>query len=114
MIGQPLGREALFRSISAWLAVDRCGSLRCGRSNVGREAGVKAVVYDRYGAPGVPRVEDVPMPSPAAGQVRVRIVVTSVSLSDWECLRGSAGCESRRAARSDRTSPAWWMMWAVE
>jgi NADPH:quinone reductase-like Zn-dependent oxidoreductase len=56
---------------------------------VGSEAGVKAVVYDRYGAPGVLRVEDVPMPSPAAGQVRVRIVATSVNLSDWECLRGS-------------------------
>lgn len=35
------------------------------------------------------RVEDVPMPSPAAGQVRVRIVATSLNLSDWECLRGS-------------------------
>ena len=67
----------------------RCGLLRCGRDHVGSEAGVKAVVYDRYGAPGVLRVEDVPMPSPAAGQVRVRIVATSVNLSDWECLRGS-------------------------
>lgn len=35
------------------------------------------------------RVEDVPVPSPARGQVRVRIVATSVNLSDWECLRGS-------------------------
>jgi NADPH:quinone reductase-like Zn-dependent oxidoreductase len=26
---------------------------------------------------------------PAGGQVRVRIVATSVNLSDWECLRGS-------------------------
>ncbi|TCC24363.1 NAD(P)-dependent alcohol dehydrogenase [Kribbella sindirgiensis] len=50
---------------------------------------MKAVVYDRYGGPGVLRVEDVPMPSPAAGQVRVRIVATSLNLSDWECLRGS-------------------------
>ncbi|MGW1343424.1 NAD(P)-dependent alcohol dehydrogenase [Kribbella sp. NPDC002412] len=50
---------------------------------------MKAVVYERYGGPEVLRVEDVPMPSPAAGQVRVRIVATSVNLSDWECLRGS-------------------------
>ncbi|TCC30842.1 NAD(P)-dependent alcohol dehydrogenase [Kribbella speibonae] len=50
---------------------------------------MKAVVYDRHGGPGVLRVEDVPMPSPAAGQVRVRIVATSLNLSDWECLRGS-------------------------
>jgi NADPH:quinone reductase-like Zn-dependent oxidoreductase len=50
---------------------------------------VKAVVYDRYGSPEVLRVEDVPIPSPAAGQVRVRVAATSVNLSDWECLRGS-------------------------
>ncbi|TCO20294.1 NADPH:quinone reductase-like Zn-dependent oxidoreductase [Kribbella steppae] len=50
---------------------------------------MKAVVYDRYGGPDLLRVENVPMPSPAAGQVRVRIVATSVNLSDWECLRGS-------------------------
>jgi NADPH:quinone reductase-like Zn-dependent oxidoreductase len=35
------------------------------------------------------RVEDVPVPSPAAGQVRVGVAATSVNLSDWECLRGS-------------------------
>jgi NADPH:quinone reductase-like Zn-dependent oxidoreductase len=50
---------------------------------------VKAVVYDRYGSPDVLRVEEVPMPSPAVGQVRVRVVATSVNLSDWECLHGS-------------------------
>jgi NADPH:quinone reductase-like Zn-dependent oxidoreductase len=50
---------------------------------------VKAVVYDRYGSPDVLHVEDVPLPRPAAGQVRVRVAATSVNLSDWECLRGS-------------------------
>lgn len=50
---------------------------------------MKAVVYDRYGSPDALRVEDVPVPSPAAGQVRVRVAATSVNLSDWECLRGS-------------------------
>jgi NADPH:quinone reductase-like Zn-dependent oxidoreductase len=52
-------------------------------------AGVKAVVYDRYGSPDLLRVEEVPVPSPAAGQVRVKIAATSVNLSDWECLLGS-------------------------
>ena len=56
---------------------------------MGRGAGVKAVVYDRYGSPDVLRVEEVPVPSPAVGQVRVKIAATSVNLSDWECLRGS-------------------------
>jgi len=50
---------------------------------------MKAVVYDRYGSPDMLRLEDVPMPSPAKGQVRVRISATSVNLSDWECLSGS-------------------------
>jgi NADPH:quinone reductase-like Zn-dependent oxidoreductase len=50
---------------------------------------MKAVVYDRYGPPDVLRIEDVPMPSPAAEQVRVKVAATSVNLSDWECLTGS-------------------------
>src|SRR3954453_2881264 len=50
---------------------------------------MRAVVYDRYGPPDVLRIEDLAIPSPAAGQVLVRIAATSVNLSDWECLRGS-------------------------
>jgi NADPH:quinone reductase-like Zn-dependent oxidoreductase len=50
---------------------------------------VKAVVYDRYGGADVLRVADVPIPSPAVGQVRVKVAATSVNLSDWESLRGS-------------------------
>ncbi len=50
---------------------------------------VKAVVYDRYGSPDVLRIENVPVPTPAAGQVRVKVAATSVNLSDWEALRGS-------------------------
>ncbi len=50
---------------------------------------MKAVVYDRYGSPDVLHVEDVPVPVPAASQVRVKVAATSVNLSDWECLRGS-------------------------
>jgi len=54
--------------------------------------GVKAVVCDRYGSPDALCVEDVPVPSPVAGQVRVKVAATSVNLSDWECLRGSPAC----------------------
>jgi NADPH:quinone reductase-like Zn-dependent oxidoreductase len=50
---------------------------------------MRAVVYDRYGPPDVLRIENLPMPSPAAGQVLVKIAATSVNLSDWETLRGS-------------------------
>lgn len=52
---------------------------------------MKAVTHDRYGGPEVLRVEDVPLPTPAKGQVRVRIRATSVNLSDWEGLTGSPG-----------------------
>ena len=50
---------------------------------------MRAVVYDRYGPPGVLRIEQLPRPSPTAGQVLVKIAATSVNLSDWETLRGS-------------------------
>jgi NADPH:quinone reductase-like Zn-dependent oxidoreductase len=50
---------------------------------------MKAVVYDTYGSPDVLRIDDVPVPAPGAGQVRIKVAATSVNLSDWECLRGS-------------------------
>ena len=50
---------------------------------------MRAAVYDRYGSPDVLRIEDVPTPSPGAGQVLLRVAATSINLSDWECLRGS-------------------------
>ncbi|WP_244928064.1 NAD(P)-dependent alcohol dehydrogenase [Nocardioides sp. W7] len=50
---------------------------------------MKAVVYDRYGGPEALRLEELPTPKPAAGQVLVRVAATSVNLSDWECLVGS-------------------------
>jgi len=67
----------------------RSALLLCRHDQWCRGTGVKAVVYDRYGSPNVLHVEDVPLPSPAAGQVRVKVAATSVNLSDWECLRGS-------------------------
>jgi NADPH:quinone reductase-like Zn-dependent oxidoreductase len=50
---------------------------------------MRAVVYDRYGPPDVLRLENVPQPSPGAGQVLVKVAATSINLSDWEALRGS-------------------------
>lgn len=50
---------------------------------------MKAVVHDRYGPPEVLRVEDVPTPAPATGQVLVRVAATSINLSDWETLLGT-------------------------
>jgi NADPH:quinone reductase-like Zn-dependent oxidoreductase len=50
---------------------------------------MRAVTYDRYGPPDVLRVDEIPVPSPAANQVLVEIAATSVNLSDWEVLRGT-------------------------
>src|SRR5690606_17477779 len=51
---------------------------------------VRAVVYDRYGPPEVLRLsDDEPVPSPGRGQVLVKVVATSINLSDWETLRGT-------------------------
>lgn len=52
---------------------------------------MKAVIYARYGGPEVLSLADVPKPSPAGGQVLVKVAATSINLSDWECLRGSPG-----------------------
>ncbi len=54
-----------------------------------REATVRAIVHDRYGPPEVLRAEDVPTPTPAAGQVLVKVAAVSINLSDWETLLGS-------------------------
>jgi len=50
---------------------------------------MRAVVYDRYGPPESLRVDDVATPSPTTNQVLVRVLATSVNLSDWESLRGA-------------------------
>ena len=49
---------------------------------------MRAVVYDEYGTPSNLRVERIPVPSPRAGEVLIRVVTTSINLSDWEGLRG--------------------------
>jgi len=61
----------------------------CRRAQSWGTTRVRAVVYDHCGPPDVLRIERLPMPSPAAGQVLVRIAATSVNLSDWETLRGT-------------------------
>ncbi len=71
-----------------------------GETRAGR--GVKAVVGDRYGSPDVLRVEEVPVPSPGAGQVRLKVAATSVNLSDWEALRGSPAYARIGGLRSPR------------
>ncbi len=49
---------------------------------------MRAATYDRYGPPEVVRIQDVPVPEPADGEILVEVAATSVNLSDWETLVG--------------------------
>ncbi len=50
---------------------------------------MEAFVRDRYGAPDVLELRDVPKPVPKADQVLVRVLAASLNDWDWEMLRGS-------------------------
>lgn len=49
---------------------------------------MRAVVYTRYGPPGVLRLEEIARPRPSGGQVLIKVRAVSVNASDWETLRG--------------------------
>lgn len=50
---------------------------------------MKAIVQKTYGRPEDLCLSDVPVPEPATGQVRVRVLACGVNLSDWEFLIGA-------------------------
>jgi NADPH2:quinone reductase len=49
---------------------------------------VKAVVFEEFGGPGVLKYVDLPMPSPAEGQVLVRMQSIGVCKADWRVRTG--------------------------
>ena len=49
---------------------------------------MKAVVYTRYGPPGVLRLTDVETPAPEGDEVLVKVHAVSLNKSDWESLTG--------------------------
>jgi NADPH:quinone reductase-like Zn-dependent oxidoreductase len=53
-----------------------------------QEGTMKAIVQDRYGSPDVLAFRDVAVPTPAAGQVLVRVYAVSVNARDWHVMRG--------------------------
>ena len=48
-----------------------------------------AVVYSEYGGPGVLKYTRVDRPEPAADEVLIRIVATSIGAGDWHLMRGT-------------------------
>jgi NADPH:quinone reductase len=51
---------------------------------------MKAIIYTETGDPSVLRLVDREPTPPAAGEVRVRVVVSGVNPTDWKSRRGSA------------------------
>lgn len=49
---------------------------------------MKAIVQDRFGGPETLRLEDVPRPNPARGEVLVQVIGGSVNPRDWHFMRG--------------------------
>lgn len=49
---------------------------------------MKAVVYTEYGAPDVLRLSDVPTPTPAAGEVLIRVEAAAVTAADCAARSG--------------------------
>lgn len=49
---------------------------------------MRAAVYDQYGPPRVLRIEQVPLPEPAAGHVLVQVVASSINDWDYHLLTG--------------------------
>ena len=52
---------------------------------------MKAVWYDRTGGPEVLAYGDLPTPSPAPGEVLVRLATSGVNPSDWKSRSGTTG-----------------------
>jgi NADPH2:quinone reductase len=55
---------------------------------------MKSIVYTQTGDPSVLQLVESELPEPAAGEVRVRIVVSGVNPTDWKSRRGSAPGQS--------------------
>jgi NADPH2:quinone reductase len=51
---------------------------------------MRAIVYTSNGPSDVLRLEERPIPEPASGEVRVRVVVSAVNPTDWKNRAGSA------------------------
>jgi hypothetical protein len=59
-----------------------------GTVRLSQPATMKAAVRDRYGAPDLLNVREIPRPQTAADEVLVRVCAASVNAADWRIMRG--------------------------
>ena len=50
---------------------------------------MQAIVHHRYGSPDVLQLKEIPKPTPAEGEVLIRVHAASVNPYDWHFLRGT-------------------------
>ena len=62
---------------------------------------IRALQFDRFGPPSVLAVKEVPVPSPAHGEVLVRIAATSINPSDVKNVEGRLGATLPRIPGRD-------------
>jgi NADPH:quinone reductase-like Zn-dependent oxidoreductase len=67
---------------------------------------MKAVVYTRYGPPGVLRLMDVETLAPRDDEVLVKVHAVSLNASDWETLRGKPLYSRELSGRRGHGGPA--------
>ena len=51
---------------------------------------MRALRYHRYGSPDVLQIDELPEPSPAVGQAKVRVGAVALNPIDWKILAGRA------------------------
>jgi NADPH2:quinone reductase len=56
-------------------------------------ARMRAITYARLGDPSVPELVERPIPEPGDGEVRIRVLVSGVSPTDWKSRSGAFGGE---------------------
>jgi NADPH:quinone reductase-like Zn-dependent oxidoreductase len=59
---------------------------------------MRAVIFEHSGPPDVLQLRELPAPSPAAGQVLIRVAYAGVNYAEVMFRRGDLACRARPAA----------------
>jgi NADPH:quinone reductase-like Zn-dependent oxidoreductase len=87
----PLRGQIAHDPVSYVHPMKRAVPLRSSLHSSGEDGAVKAIVRDRWGGPEVVRLDEIPTPEPAAGEVLVRVHAASVNRADLDGLEPRPG-----------------------